>query len=331
MSYCHLTLNERYVIHHLVLYGLSCREIARRLGRHHGTIDREILRNGPRHDGWVYVHEAAQRRADERAHWPRCRRRRDDPRLYRYVVTGLEADWSPEQIAGRLRRDYPANSRMRVCPETIYQWVYCDATEGGGLFEHLRRRHQKRRRQGGYGTGRGLIPGRTGIAMRPAIVARRTRFGDWEGDTVEGAKGKGAIASLVERKSRYLAAAPLSDKSAATMMMQTSRALAAFPQAIRKTLTVDNGKEFAQFKLIQQRTGLSVFFADPYSAWQRGSNENTNGLLRQYFPKGADLRTLTKKRLASALERLNHRPRKCLGYRTPHEVLDNAIRGALHT
>jgi IS30 family transposase len=134
MSYRHLTLNERYVIHHLVLYGLSCREIARRLGRHHGTIDREISRNGPRHDGWVYVHEVAQRRADERAHWPRCRRRRDDPRLYRYVVTGLEADWSPEQIAGRLRRDYPANLRMRVCPETIYQWVYCDATQGGGLF-----------------------------------------------------------------------------------------------------------------------------------------------------------------------------------------------------
>jgi IS30 family transposase len=108
-------------------------------------------------------------------------------------------------------------------------------------------------------------------------------------------------------------------------------ALKRVPRAFRKTLTVDNGKEFAAFKTIEQRTGVTVYFADPYSAWQRGSNENTNGLLRQYFPKGADLRTLTKKRLASALERLNHRPRKCLGYRTPHEVLDNAIRGALHT
>jgi transposase, IS30 family len=215
-------------------------------------------------------------------------------------------------------------------------------------------------------------------ARRPKDAALHENMisGGWEGDTVEGAKGKGGIASLVERKSCYLLAAPLPDKSAATMMAQTSRALMAFPQVIpscigkylcslygvqsprglshhrarrpfgrsdlhrskpmqvriiRKTLTVDNGKEFAQFKLIQQRTGFSVFFADPYSAWQRGSNENTNGLLRQYFPKGADLRTLTKKRLASALERLNHRPRKCLGYRTPHEVLNNAIRGALQT
>ena len=167
--------------------------------------------------------------------------------------------------------------------------------------------------------------------MRPAIVARRTRFGDWEGDTVEGAKGKGAIASLVERKSRYLAAAPLSDKSAATMTSEANGALKRVPPALRKTLTVDNGKEFAGFKAIEAQTGLSVYFADPYSAWQRGSNENTNGLLRQYFPKGSDLSCLSRSELASAVKRLNHRPRKCLGYRTPHEVLSNAIRGALQT
>lgn len=331
MSYGHLNLNERYVIHHLCLYGLSCREIARRLDRHHSTIGREIVRNGPRHEGDVYVHEAAQRRAEARQRWPRPWRRRDHRRLHLYVVAGLRRDWSPEQIAGRLRRDHAADRRMRISPETIYQWVYRDTAAGGALFEHLRRHHRRRRKQGRYGTGRGLIPGRIGIAERPAIVERRSRFGDWEGDTLEGAKGKGAIASLVERKSRYLLAAPLPDKSAATMAEKANWALKGLPRFMRKTLTLDNGKEFAKFKLIQQQTGLRIFFADPYSAWQRGSNENANGLLRQYFPKGADLSALKQHTLVSALKRLNHRPRKCLAYRSSHEVFTAAIRGALQT
>lgn len=330
MSYLHLSLNERYVIHHLRLFGLSSREIARRLDRHHSTIDREIVRNGPRFEGCVYIHEAAQRQADARLQWPRPLRRRDHQRLYRYVVAGLNQDWSPEQIAGRLRRDHAGDQRMRVSHETIYRWVYRNAANGGTLFEHLRRHHRRRYKQGRYGTGRGLIPGRISITERPAIVERRTRFGDWEGDSVEGAKGKGGIASLVERKSRYLLAAPLPDKSAATMAIGANWALKRVPPLLRKTLTVDNGKEFAGFKTIQKQTGLRVFFADPYSAWQRGCNENTNGLLRQYFPKGSDLSTLSRSELASALKRLNHRPRKCLGYQSPHEVITAAIRGALH-
>ena len=329
MSYGHLSLNERYVIHHLTLYGLSNREIARRLGRHHSTIDREIARNGPRYEGCVYVHEAAQRKADARARWPRPFRRRDHRSLYHYVVTGLGRDWSPEQIAGRLRRDYRDDQEMRVSHETIYQWVYDDAAQGGGLYHHLRRAHRKRFKQGRFGTGRGLIPGRVSIAERPTIVEHRTRFGDWEGDTVEGGKGKGGIASLVERKCRYLVAAPLADKTSAVMARETNGALKRVPRALRKTLTVDNGKEFASFKRIQEQTGLRVYFADPYSAWQRGCNENTNGLLRQYFPKGSDLTALSRSALASAVKRLNHRPRKCLDYRSPHEVFTAACRGAL--
>lgn len=331
MSYRHLSLNERYVIHHLRLYGLSCREIGRRLERHHSTIGRELVRNGPDYEDGVYIHEVAQERAERRLRWRRSFRRRDHLQLYRYVVRGLGRDWSPEQIAGRLRRDHPRDRRMRVCHETIYQWVYRDAAEGGMLFDRLRRRHKKRRKQGGYGIGRGLIPGRVSIAERPAIVERRTRFGDWEGDTLEGARGKGAIASLVERKCRYVVAAPLPDKSAPTMAAETRRALKRVPRAFCRTLTVDNGKEFAGFKTIEKQTGLSVYFADPYSAWQRGCNENANGLLRQYFPKGADLSNLSSSELASALKRLNHRPRKCLGYQSPHEVFTAAINGALHT
>ncbi len=180
MSYCHISLNERYVIYHLSLYGLSCREIGRRLGRHHSTIGREIARNGPGREGAVYVHEAAQCRADARQRWLRPRRRRDHRRLHLYVESRLRSDWSPEQIAGRLRRDYPCDAGMRVSPETIYRWIYSDAAEGGRLFCHLRRRHHKRRKQRRFGTGRGLIPGRVSIAQRPAAVTRRTRFGDWE-------------------------------------------------------------------------------------------------------------------------------------------------------
>ncbi len=330
MSYVHLSLNERYVIYHLRLYGLGCREIARRLCRHHSTIGRELRRNGPSYEGAVYVHEAAHRRAKERVRWPRQRRRRDHRQLHTYVIAGLLKDWSPEQITGRLKRDHPHNAAMRISHETIYQWIYRDTAAGGRLFVHMRRSHKKRCKQGRYGTGRGLIPGRVSITERPAIVARRARFGDWEGDTLEGGRGKGGIATFVERKSRYVAAAVLPDKSAAVMAQRTSWAFEGIAKPMRRTLTVDNGKEFAHFKSIQAKTGLEVYFADPYCAWQRGCNENTNGLLRQYFPKGSDLSVLNRTALASAVKRLNHRPRKCLGYQSPHEVFTAAIRGALH-
>ena len=331
MSQAHLSSEERYVIYHLRLYGLSRREIGRRLGRAHTTIGRELRRNGSRMVEGNYWHETAHRRALERRRRARHRRRRSNGRLHAYVVAGLEAGWSPEQIAGRLLRDYPTDVGMRIGTETIYQWVYGDAAEGGELHRHLRRRHRRRRRQRRYGSGRGLIPGRVGIADRPAIVDRRDRFGDWEADSIEGAKGSGAIASHVERKSRYLIAAKLADKKADTFAGETIRAFRRIPRAWRKTLTADNGKEFARFKRIEAATGLTVFFADPYAAWQRGTNENTNGLIRQYFPKGCDLRTVTHKHLAKVVSALNHRPRKCLGYRTPQEVLNAAKNGAVPT
>lgn len=207
--------------------------------------------------------------------------------------------------------------------------MYRDALQGGSLFICLCRRHKKRRRQRCYGSGRGLIPGRISIAERPALVGLRQRFGDWEGDTVEGAKGGGHIASHVERKSRYLVAAKLANKTAEAMATAAILTFRRIPQTLRKTLTLDNGKEFARFKDIEKATGLMIYFADPYSAWQRGTNENTNGLLRRYFPKGTDFRNISDQRLASAVRKLNHRPRKCLGYRTPHEVFQVAKRGAL--
>jgi len=152
---------------------------------------------------------------------------------------------------------------------------------------------------------------------------------DWEGDTLEGARGSGGLATHVDRKSRYLLAAKLTDKKAVTMNAQTIKAFTRLPQTMRQTLTVDNGSEFSQFKELERKTGLKVYFADPYSAWQRGTNENTNGLLRHYFPKGTNFQKVTDEEIALIIKKVNHRPRKCLNYQTPHEVFYQTSHGAL--
>lgn len=331
MSYVQLTSEERYVIYHLKLIGLSEREIARRLERHHSTIGRELKRNGADDPSWVYWHQDAHRKALERRKLARHHRRRSHAPLVKYVERGLRAEWSPEVIAQRLKMEWATDLNMRISTETVYRWVYRNASQGGQLFNCLCRCHQRRRRQHRYGSGRGLIIGRVSIDKRPQRVARRKRFGDWEGDTVEGAKGSGHITTHVERKSRYLIAGKLARKTAAATVQAVTTAFRKIPLTLRHTLTLDNGKEFARFHDIEENTGLDIYFADPYSAWQRGTNENTNGLLRRYFPKGLDFRTVTENALAQTVKKLNHRPRKCLGYRTPHEVFMSACRGAVGT
>lgn len=330
MSYTHITEKERYVISHLRVARYSLREIARRLGRHHTSISREIKRNRPglAVDA-VYWYSGTQPVADRRRHTPRFFRRQKHQPLVKYVEKKLRLDWPPEVIAARIKIDYPDDERMRISHETIYRWVYLVVGEDGNLHDHLRRRHKKRRKQKRYGSGRRFIPGRVSIAQRPAIVAERERFGDWEGDTLEGAKGTGGLATHVERKSRYLIAAKLTDKKAATMNAQTIKAFTRHPRVLRQTLTVDNGSEFSKFKELEKKTGLIVYFADPYAAWQRGTNENTNGLLRHYFPKGTDFRTISEEEIELVVKRVNNRPRKCLNYRTPHEVFYQTSRGAL--
>lgn len=330
MSYSHITENERYVISHMKLAGFSLRAIGRRLGRDHTSIMREIDRNRPTYaDDAVYWYYVTQSTADERRHHARSFRRKNNKLLVDYVESKLRQDWPPEAISARLPLDYPVDEKMRISHETIYRWVYRAASQNGDLHTHLRRRHKKRRKQKRYGSGRRFIPGRVSIDQRPSIVEKRERFGDWEGDTVEGAKGTGGIATHVERKSRFLLAVKLNDKKAATMTEQSIMSFRSIPKKLRKTLTVDNGKEFSRFKELEDNTGLKVFFADPYAAWQRGTNENTNGLLRFYFPKGTDFQKVPEEKLAIVVKKLNHRPRKCLNYLTPHEVFIQARRGAL--
>jgi transposase, IS30 family len=311
----------------MVLADFSLRQIGRELGRHHTSISREIARNRPTYaDDAVYWYDAAEHFAKERRHKARHRRRQHG-RLVAYVTTKLNLDWSPEAISGRLKVDYPNDETMRISPETIYRWTYLDSRNKGSLHHHLRRRHKYRRRQKRYGSGRRFIPGRVSIDLRPPIVATRERFGDWEGDTMEGGKGKGGLATHVERKCRYLLAAKLTDKKAVTMTQQCIKSFRRTPRILRQTLTLDNGKEFMQFKELERKTGLKIYFADPYSAWQRGTNENTNGLLRQYFPKGTDFRNISEKEVAIVVKKLNNRPRKCLNYQTPYEVYCQALHG----
>jgi len=329
MSYSHLTPQERYVISHLRVAKFSLREIARRLGRHHTTISREIKRNGPKYPGGVYWYYFINPVVEKKRHQARSYRRQSHAPLVQYVEKWLREDWPPEVIAQRLLSEFPRDQRMRVSHETIYRWVFLEAEQGGTLYRHLRRRHKRRRRQKRYGAGRRFIPGRVGIENRPTEVSERSRFGDWEADLVLGRRGIGAIATHVERKSRYLCAALLADRKAESFNTEAIPLYQSLPNDFRQTLTLDNGKEFSRFKDLEVQTGLRVYFADAYAAWQRGTNENTNGLLRFYFPKGTDFRRISEKALAKAVQKLNNRPRKCLGYRTPQEVFDEARSGAL--
>ncbi len=209
---------------------------------------------------------------------------------------------------------------MRVSPDSIYRWVYDDAYEGGSLYKLLVRQHKKSRRQRRQGRRR-EFEGRVSIDDRPKIVAQKKRFGDWESDSMLGGKSKGGLATHVERKSRYLVAAKLNDQRSETFMAASISAFKPMAKTVLKTFTVDNGSEFAEFKKLERATESKVYFADPYSPWQRGLNENTNGLLRRYFPKGCNFHEISVTLVSEVVQRLNHRPRKCLKFRTPYEVL----------
>lgn len=326
MSHKHLTSEERYCVDLFSRSGMSCREIGCHLNRSHTTISREMRRNS---SASGYRFQTAQKRADLRRSQPRHYRRQQLEPLVAYVDEKLRIDWAPEQIAGRIRLDHPGDERMRISAETIYRWAYIAASLGGRSYHHLRRGRIRRRPQTRYNKGKRFFPGRVGIAERPEIVATRSRFGDWEADLVAASFGKSALVSCVERKSRYVLAAKVEDKTAASFNTALTAQLAVVPVEFRCTLTVDNGSEMAGFKELEAATAMRVYFADPRSPWQRGANENSNGLLRQYFPRGSNFRKVTEEAVRKAVERLNNRPRKCLGYRTPTEVFTRALNGAL--
>jgi len=327
MPYSHLSDDERDVIAQLHFSGMSKSSIARELGRDKSTISREITRNqvrtgSQRYVRWQYLSSGATKRARERRALAKSGLPRllDDLRLLNYVKRGLKRRWSPEQIAGRIRRDHPCDAKMRVSHQTIYQWLRDDKKRGGNWYQWLRQSKRKRRKKYGSSLRRYRIQNQTSIEQRPKVANLRRRLGDWEGDTVEGKNHQGRLLTLVDRKSRYTLSLKLTSKFSHEVIGAVQRALAPLAAEQRRTLTLDNGTEFTYFQRVEDRMNTKVYFAHPYSSWERGTNENTNGLLRQYFPKETNFLEISHQQLAAAIKQLNNRPRKCLNWRTPSEV-----------
>lgn len=326
--YSHLSEADRLSIQSLVTLGHSCRSIAATLGFSPSTISREIRRGSGQPFGYeARVGQFVARRRRCLA----CRQRRklgSDLRTARWraVLAGLRRGWSPQQIAGRLRLMHPHDDAractVRVSHETIYCAIYAmpRGTLRTELVKLLRKSHSGRLPRA-RGTNRFTgLQDMTSIQLRPPEVAARIVPGHWEGDLIKGARNLSSVGTLVERTSRYLMLAQLDNSSSCSVLEGFTRRLKTIPASLRKTLTYDQGTEMALHKTLADRLHIDIFFCDPHSPWQRGSNENANGLIREYLPKGMDLSNLTQRDLSTIENVLNHRPRKILGFRTPHEV-----------
>jgi len=309
MSYTQLTREERYQISVLLKAGLNQTEIAMILERHKSTISREISRNtGLR----GYRPKQAQRLAEERRYTKA--RSRINRTVWNDVRKLIREDWSPEQISLWLSIE----KGISISHEWIYQYILQDKKQEGSLHRHLRCQKQRRKRYGSYNR-RGQLIDRVSIDERPEVVDSRSRIGDWELDTIIGKNHKQAIVSLTERKTRFTLIQKVKRKTAQCVTDAIINLLAPFSDQVH-TLTSDNGKEFADHKIIADKLKAKFYFAHPYASWERGLNENTNGLIRQYFPKKRDFKTITQKEINRVMDKLNNRPRKCLGIKTPNQV-----------
>mgnify|MGYP001593399244 FL=1 len=318
-QYKQLDLKEREQLHLLIWDKLSIRQIAKIMGRSPSTISREIERNTPplvRR----YTPHLAQEVYHERKVKVRQRPRLKDPLIVAYLIEKLKLDWSPELIAGKWSKDHP---NLPISHEAIYQYIHASANPGdeNDLRPYLRRKHKRRKRKYiPFKTVRTTIPERIGIEMRPLAVADRRQYGHWEGDSVESRREqKTCLRTLVERKSRYLCAVKIERKTAELASQATIDLLGRYPKSMRRTLTQDNGTENASHKIITQTIDTKCYFANPYRSYERGTNEQTNGLIRQYFPKGTDFKQASIKDIREAERRLNGRPRKVLDFYTPSE------------
>ena len=309
MTYTQLTREQRYQISALMKAGLYQSQIAKIIGVHKSTISRETRRNrGLRGYRPKQAHLFAENRR------ARAVKARISPDTWSLVKRLLRVDWSPEQISGWLDSEF----LIKVSHESIYRFILKDKRHGGNFYLHLRCKKQRRKRYGSTNY-RGQILNRISIDKRPAVVDARSRVGDWELDTIIGKGHKQALVSLTERKSRLTLLAKVKQKSA-ELVSRSIRHLLEPVAAKVLTLTSDNGKEFARHQEISKALRAEFYFAHPYSSWERGLNENTNGLIRQYFPKKHDFTTITEKDISMVMSKLNNRPRKCLGFKTPNQV-----------
>ena len=307
--YTQLTREERYQISALKTAGHNQIDIAKVIGRHKSTISRELARNSGLRG---YRPKQANGFAESR------RPAKSIPRIssesWSRIELLLREDWSPEQVSRWLRNE----EGIFVSPEWIYQYILQDKQSGGDLHSHLRCQKQRKKRYGSPDR-RGQIKGRISIDERPDVVSQRSRIGDWEADTVIGKQGGAVLVTLVERKTRWSTIGKAPNRTAQEVkkvILECLRPLASQVQ----TLTYDNGKEFAQHQAISKELHCNGYFAHPYHSWERGLNENTNGLIRQFFPKGKDLSEVTDSSVQAVMNKLNNRPRKCLGFKTPNQV-----------
>ena len=309
-TYTRLTEDERYQIYEGLLQGLSHRVIAKQLNRSHGTVSKEVIRNkGLR----GYRPRQAQLLAQQRQN-KKPKHIKLTPTVQQLIIKNIKKDWSPEQVQGRLRNE----GLPIVCFATIYNFIKRDKASGGELYKHLRHRKPYKKRTGNT-EARGQIIGRISIDERPDIVDEKTRIGDWEADTVIGKGHQGVLVTLADRCSKKTLIAPVPNKRADVVRDAIITLLK--PEMVH-TITFDNGKEFAYHAQIKEALNSDNYFAHPYHSWERGLNENHNGLIRQYLPKGMALNCVSHEQVAAIQEKLNNRPRKKLGYKTPNEVYE---------
>jgi IS30 family transposase len=316
MKYIQITQEERYHIYAYKKAGFCPAEIAQMLGRDKSSIYRELNRNkGERGYRPKQAHEKASHKRQTA-----CKAIKMTSGLVNLIESKISEDWSPEQISGWLQNEHS----LQISHERIYQHIWSNKRKGGDLYKHLRRQGKKYQKRSNGKTSRGQIKNRVSIDERPAIVDCKVRVGDWEIDTVIGKGHKGALVTLVERKTLYALAAQVDSKHAEPVTKAAITMLTPFMGHVH-TITADNGKEFAWHESIAKQLKTKVYFAHPYHSWERGLNENTNGLLRQYFPKGTNLKYANQKEVDNAVFKLNNRPRKTLGFKTPAEMFGRSL------
>jgi IS30 family transposase len=308
MSYTQLTQEQRYQIHSLLKMDHNQVEIAKCLGVHKSTVSRELRRNkGMRGYRPKQAHQKAMSRKNHS-------RNHIMLETWAVIEAKIRLEWSPEQVSDWLKR----HAGVEISHEWIYQYVLAEKHAGGTLYRHLRCQKKRRKRYGSYDR-RGKLPNRVSIEKRPAVVDQRKRIGDWEVDTIVGKGHRQAIVSLTERKSRLVLLRKVERRTADLVSDAVIDLLQPISESLH-TITADNGKEFAEHERISRELQIDFFFAHPFAAWERGTNENMNGLVRQYIPKKCEFGSITDSELLFITNRLNHRPRKCLDYRTPFEV-----------
>lgn len=313
MRHKQLTLKERYHISTLLKRGWKQKEIAQSIGVHPSTICRELKRNSD---------TVSNEYSYEFAHTVALKRQRNKnkhtiltSRIKTYIKSKLKEDWSPEQISGRMKIDHG----LTICHETIYRYIYYNKSRSGRLYKYLRHKNKKYHSRSNSYQRRGVIIDRISIDKRPKVVERKSRIGDFEIDTVIGRHHAGALVTVVDRKSKFTLIKKVESKKAEEVTKALISMLTPL-KPITKTITSDNGKEFAYHKEVSESLDTDFYFAHPYSSWERGLNEHTNGLIRQYLPKKTDFTQVCKEEIITIQDKLNHRPRKVLNYQTPYEV-----------